>query len=160
MRVAERFAAVTGEWTGVNNLRMMPDDEFRGSDGSATIATQSRGNIATIAYTWSDFDGQPQAGLLVLSDGEGEGEVSAIWSDSWHQHPQWLPMTGSVSAGGVISVRGIYGAGDEQGSWWIHLDPTDAARLTMTMDNEWMDSGQYEVVRATFARGSAGDATV
>jgi hypothetical protein len=152
MRAAELLKSATGDWTGTNDLRLMPTDEFRRSDGSATLATHSGGHVATISYTWSDFDGQPQSGLLVLSDGEVQGTVAAVWSDSWHQHPQWMPMTGSIGADGVITIHATYGEGDAQGGWWIHVHAADHDHLTMTMDNEVADSGQYEVVRATYSR--------
>jgi hypothetical protein len=152
MRVTDHLLAAVGEWSGTNALRMMPDDDFRRSSGTATTATHSGGNVATISYTWSDFDGHPQEGLLVLSDGEGDGTVAVVWSDSWHQHPQWMPMSGTVDADGRISVRGVYGEGAEQGGWWIHIDPTNAAQLTITMDNDMTETGQYEVVRAIYTR--------
>ena len=152
MRVTDRLQSAMGTWTGTNALRMMPDDDFRNSAGSATVATHSAGNVATISYTWSDFAGQPQEGFLVLSDDEADGTVAAVWSDSWHQHPQWMALSGTVDADGRISVRGVYGDGTEQGGWWIHIDPTDATQLTMTMDNDMTETGQYEVVRSTYAR--------
>jgi hypothetical protein len=152
MRVASHLLAVMGEWTGTNALRMMPDDDFRRSDGTATVATHSGGNVASISYTWSDFGGQPQEGFLLLSDGEADGTVAAAWSDSWHQHPQWMALSGSVDPDGTITVHGLYGEGAEQGGWWIHVDPVDAAQLTMTMDNDMTETGQYEVVRATYTR--------
>ena len=152
MRIANHLQAATGDWTGTNDLRMMPTDDFRRSDGSATVALHSGGNVATISYTWSDFDDQPQSGLLVLSDGERDGTVAAVWSDSWHQHPQWMPMNGSIGGDGVISIHAVYGEGDEQGGWWIHVHTANPDHLTMTMDNEVAASGQYEVVRATYSR--------
>lgn len=151
MRVGQRLDSFVGEWAGENDLRMMPEDAFTSSPSTATATSAAGGSAVMLAYTWADFDGAPQDGLLVLGDGPLPGRVAAIWVDAWHQQPRWMDMAGSVSEHRV-SVSGAYGEGDESGGWHIHLHLDDPQTLVMTMDNEMSDTGAYEVVRATWRR--------
>lgn len=152
MRVGERLAGFAGDWSGENVLRMMPDDAFSPSASTATVALAAGGNVATLAYTWADFDGAAQEGLLVVEDGPEPGQVEAIWSDSWHAAPRWTAMFGT-SAEGRVSLAATYGEGDEQGGWRIHLHLAVPGALTMTMENAYPVGGEsYEVVRASWQR--------
>ena len=157
MRVGELMARVVGGWEGENQLRMMPDDDFASSPSTASVALAAAGNAVTLGYTWADFDGVAQEGLIVLGDGPLPGRTEAVWADSWHQQPEWKAMIGAVSADRV-SLSGTYGDPDEPAAWHIALVLEGDGGLTMTMANEMADTGAYEVVRATWrpAEGRAG----
>ena len=152
MRISERLAEFAGGWTGENKLRMMPDDEFSPSPSTATLALVAGRNVATISYTWADFDGMAQEGLLVVQDGPLPGQAEAVWADSWHANPRWMPLIGAVS-NARVSLSGRYGEDDQQGEWHIHLHLTDPETLVMSMDNAYpVGSETYEVVQATWRR--------
>ena len=151
MRVAEYLDEFAGTWAGQNNLRMMPDDDFATSPSTVVVTSAAGANVVTLSYTWSDFDGVPQDGLLLLGDGPLPGQAAAVWVDSWHQQPQWTTLAGSVSAQ-RLSVATTYGEGDQQGGWHIHIHLDQPEMLVMTMDNEMGHSGQYEVVRSVWRR--------
>ena len=152
MRISERLAGFVGDWTGENTLRMMPDDDFAPSASTATVALAAGDNLATIAYTWADFDGVAQEGLMVLQDGPLPGQAEAVWADSWHSSPRWMPLIGA-SAAERVSLSGTYGDEDQQGEWHIHLHVDEAERLVMTMENAYPAGGEtYEVVRAVWTR--------
>lgn len=149
MRVGELMAAVVGRWEGENLLRMMPDDDYAASPSTATVALAAAGNVVTVTYSWADFDGVAQDGLIVLGDGPLPGRASAVWADSWHQQPEWKAMIGAVSVDRV-SLSGTYGEPDEPAGWHITLALEDGGDLTMTMTNEMAHTGAYDVVRATW----------
>jgi len=151
MRIGERLSAFEGSWSGEHRLRMMPDDEFDTSASTALVAAAARGNVATLTYTWADFDDVEQAGLIVLSDGASPSTVDVVWSDSWHQQPQWMVMSGSATEA-KVSFSGAYGEGDETAEWHIHLHLDDPGTLVMTMDNVMPAISAYEVVRATWRK--------
>lgn len=120
MTIVESLAPLAGTWKGVNRLRLMPTDEFRESEASATVAVTAKDYI-TVAYTWSE-DGQPQNGLLLVS------EAGAVWVDSWHSSPQWLLLDREPDGGdGEIRLAGTYAT---DWGWRIHLQPA-AARIVM-----------------------------
>ena len=158
MRIGERLAGFAGGWTGENKLRMLPEDEFSPSVSTATAALAAGGNVATITYTWADFDGVTQEGLLVVQDGPLPGQAEAVWADSWHANPRWMALIGAASAERV-SLSGRYGEEDQQGEWHIHLHLSDAEGLLMTMENAYPAGAEtYEVVRAAWRRPEAPDA--
>lgn len=148
MRVGERLAAATGDWTGTNRLRMMPTDDYRASDSRATVTPAAHGNAVTIAYTWAE-DGAPQEGLLLIGDGDAPDAVVAVWLDSWHQHPQWMTLHGAIDEAGVVRLDGSYAA---DAGWRIAIDPGDGGALRIGMDNVMPDTGAYPVVEIAYAR--------
>lgn len=152
MRIGERLSRFVGSWGGENGLRMMPVDTYNTSPSIAEVELPAKGNVATIAYTWSDFDGVPQEGLLVVQDGPEPDQVEAVWVDTWGQHPRWMTMIGAAS-GDRVSLYGTYGEGEGQGGWHVHLHLDDPETLTMTMDNTYpLDGEPGEVVRAVWTR--------
>lgn len=148
MNVAECFRDATGAWTGINLLRMMPDDQYGQSDATATVHVVARGNGATMSYTWADGD-KPQDGHLLITNGEQDGTASAVWLDSWHQSPQWMVLHGTVDDVGRITVEGTY---PEDNAWRITIVPA-GGELRMTMHNIMpsMDL-DYQAVEVTFQR--------
>lgn len=155
MSVVESCQEALGAWVGTNRLRVMPDDPYRDSESTATVALAAR-HIVTVAYTWAE-EGEPQDGLLLVEDGGAPNEAIGIWIDSWHQKPGWMELEGTV-ADGVIRLLGHYAEG--QAGWRITLDPSGES-LRMTMDNilpesmlgiESEGTVDYQAVEATYAR--------
>ncbi|MER6999081.1 hypothetical protein [Streptomyces sp. NPDC000410] len=139
-----------GRWTGTKGLRLMPDDAYDVSPAEATVTRHAGGHAYEIAYAWS-HEGEPQEGLLVLSEGEAPGAIEALWVDTWHQKPQAMRLTGVLDAEGAASVEGAYGT---EAGWRIRLGATPEG-LLLAMDN-LMEGLDYQVVEASFARSAAG----
>lgn len=146
MNVEKSLADVSGDWTGSNKMRILPDSEYSDTAATAKVSLVAQGRSATIGYTWAD-DGKPQDGVLLITDGDEPGAVAAVWVDSWHQSPQWMVLDGSVDEHGVIRLKGSYAAG----GWRIAVDPSDSDRLRLTMDNIYEDL-DYQAVEATYER--------
>jgi hypothetical protein len=118
------------EWRGTNAFRMMPTDEFWSGPCTATTVQGAGGQRWLVTYTWEHPEDGPQDGvLLVGSAAEGERDVSAVFGDSWHQHPGLMRFAGTAS-GGRVDLAGEYGGG---WGWQIALDVGET--LTMTMSN-------------------------
>ncbi|WP_046468363.1 DUF1579 family protein [Allosalinactinospora lopnorensis] len=147
MDVRKSLRGIVGDWTGMNRLRMMPDDPYGESRASATVSLGAKGGVATIAYTWA-YEGELQEGLLVIGNGAQPKEVVAVWADSWHQGPQWMECRGTIGEDGVLSVEGSYA---EDAGWRIRVDPGAPEQLRLAMDNI-MPGTDYQVVEAVYSR--------
>lgn len=153
MDVKKSLGDLTGNWIGTNKLRVMPTDPYGESAATATITTAANGCLTTIVYTWADGD-TPQDGFLAITSGQDPHEAVAVWVDTWHQSPQWMNLSGTISDTGVISLRGTYGAEDDRGGWRIHIHPIDATTVRITMDNIYTDL-DYQVVEANYSRSAS-----
>jgi hypothetical protein len=120
-----------GEWAGTNEFRLMPSDPFAGRPATAVVTLGAGGNLASVGYTWEHPDDGGQDGMLVVGRGEAEGSVVCLWGDSWHQQPQPMSLTGSMS-GASIELNGSYGEG---WGWRITLDASRPDGLRLQMDN-------------------------
>ena len=58
--------------------------------------------------------------------------ITALWGDSWHQHPEVKIFEGTIDERGLISAGYEYADGWR---WEIILDPTDTDVLSLRMDN-------------------------
>lgn len=137
------FAEHLGTWHGTNDFRLLPTDPFHTAPADATVTTAAGGNLVTIAYSWSHPEDSTQDGLLVVGQGENEGDVIAFWADSWHQYPSPRVLLGSVEEG-VITLEYEY----ESGWFWrIYVDMTDEVLLQIRMDNVVPDGGEESDLR-------------
>lgn len=128
-------------------MRLMPDDPYTESAATAHVRLAARGNLATVAYTWTTEDTE-QDGLLLLGDGEDPGTAVAVWCDSWHQSPQWMTCSGRIDEG-RITLDGKYAGGDDVAGWRIRVDATAARTLRIAMDNV-IPEADYQVVESTY----------
>lgn len=129
-----------GEWSGRNDFRLTPFDEPHEAAATATVSAAAGGLLTQIAYTWSHPESGEQSGLLVLSPGEEEPAVAAMWGDTFHQSAAATWLTGAREDGSV--VLGYTYAGDWQ--WRIVIDAPELDRLTIRMDNVVPDSAAAE----------------
>jgi hypothetical protein len=127
----ETLADHVGAWTGTNQFRLMPDDAFESSPATAQVSVAARGNLTTIAYTWSHPQDGSQEGLLVVAPSDEPHSVVTMWGDSWHQSPVPRVLEGAMESGRIV-VSYEYG---EEWRWQISIDATDPAALTIQMDN-------------------------
>jgi hypothetical protein len=153
MTVSEALGGLVGEWSGVNRLRIMPTDPFRDSASRAMVTLPGQGQFVSIAYTWAEA-GEPQDGLILIGDGSAPREVSAIWLDAWHQHPQWMTCHGAIDETGVVRIAGTYGDEPEAWGWRIAVD-SDNGALRIVMANLPPGVEAYDVVYATYQRATS-----
>lgn len=146
MHAGEVLGALSGSWVGTNGLRMMPDDAYESSAATASVTLGAGGHVVSVAYGW-EHEGRPQQGLLLVGADEAGG-VQAVWADSWHQQPHWMPMRGELLHPGV-QLSGEY----DGGGWRIRLEPGETS-WRMVMDNVMPETGAYPVVIADFSRTS------
>ncbi|MGY0232268.1 hypothetical protein [Longispora urticae] len=147
MGTVDRMTPFLGGWQGSNKLRLMPTDDYQESAATATVTVTAR-EFVTLAYTWADGD-TPQDGLLLLAGvPDDPAGATAVWVDSYHTGPSWLPLSGTVGEDGVIRLAGTYPAppGPDWG-WEIHIEP-DSARVTM--HNLVPGHDAYQVVETVY----------
>ncbi len=146
-----------GSWEGSNSFRLMPGDPFSEAPAAGTLALAAGGCLATFGYTWTHPEDGDQDGLLAFGLAGGDNAIVALWSDSWHQHPDVKVCEGSRDETGVISVGLEYGDG---WGWQITLDATGADVLSLRMDNvippavatEEISAGPYVVMSMELRR--------
>jgi hypothetical protein len=126
------LADFAGSWAGTNGFRLMPADPLAESPAALTVTTAAGGHLNSVAYFCTHPDDGPQDGLLVIGAGDQEGSLVAVWSDSWHQQPTPMPLTGGPGTDGAFELKGEYGGG---WAWRIVFDAADAQHLRMRMDN-------------------------
>jgi hypothetical protein len=147
VRIGQALKGVAGNWAGTNRKRMLPTDEYDSSAAEASISIVAGGAAGTVAYTWAE-QGQPQDGLLLVTEGHAPGSVVAVWVDSWHSSPRWMELAGTVDDAGVIRVEGAY----DGGRWRITLQGGGAgSQVGLTMDNIYRGL-DYRVVDASYRR--------
>jgi hypothetical protein len=132
MSLAQVFDHALGSWEGTNGFRLMPSDPLSEAPASGTVSLAAGGCVATIAYTWIHPQDGAQDGLLALGIGGGDNSITALWGDSWHQHPEVKIFEGTIDERGLISAGYEYADGWR---WEIILDPTEADLLSLRMDN-------------------------
>ena len=110
---------------------MLPSDEFATEPFRANVRPTAGGHLLAITYQWKHpEDDDPYEGLILLGC-DGEGGLTALWGDAWHQQPSPLAMTGSVEPDGSLLVAAPY-----SGEWeWRIALALDGVLLRMRMDN-------------------------
>ncbi|MER7175452.1 hypothetical protein [Streptomyces mesophilus] len=123
------LSAATGEWSGTNGFRLMPEDPLAERPATATLALAAGGHLTSFTYTWEHPDDGPQEGLIVIGSGEPAGTLTAIWADSWHQKPAPMPLDGRLTDDGSVGLDARYA---EDWGWHIALAAAgDGLRLRM-----------------------------
>lgn len=121
----------TGDWTGTNRFRLMPDDPPTEADATAQVSLGAGGNLAVLTYTWTHPGDGPQDGVLVLGPDQTPGGVVALWGDSWHQTPVAQQLRGAAVEDS-LTVGYSYAEGWE---WRITLTADRSDVLRWRMDN-------------------------
>jgi hypothetical protein len=135
---------VRGSWEGTNGFRLLPGDSLSEAPATGTLSLAAGGCVATITYTWIHPQDGAQDGLLAFGIG-GDNSITALWGDSWHQHPEVKIFEGTIDARGLISAGYEYAAGWR---WEIILDPTQTDVLSMRMNNIVLPEAATEEIPA------------
>jgi hypothetical protein len=156
--MASSFGRLAGTWRGRNGFRLMPTDALHEAPATAELTTASDGHDLVLAYRWVHPNDGPQDGLLLVGSPDAEARlVTAAWGDSWHQKPNLLVLTGTLT-GRRVEITADYGGGWR---WAISLDGDRDDRLAVTMFNvvpaehatDALSPGPYPVMVAELRRG-------
>lgn len=126
------YADLAGTWTGSNGFRLMPSDPLAEAPAAAALTPAAGGNLLVVAYTWRHPDDGPQDGLLVVSPADAPDALTAMWGDSWHQHPAAMVLAGLRQPDAELRFSGEYAGG---WGWRILLAAPEQGRLQLRMEN-------------------------
>jgi len=138
--LTELFCDHTGDWVGTNGLRMLPSEAFQQTTTSWSIRVVA-GHSLLLNYHWGDNDG-------ILFIGPNEDGLTATWTDSFHQQPQWMNLTGGIVDSG-LNLSAHYSEGFQ---WQMFIAATDPGRLAVTMRNVAPGERPYDAVDVTLSR--------
>lgn len=147
MTVIESLQGLAGDWVGVNEFRLMPDDPGKPLTASARVAV-AVGKGVTVAYGWVHPEDGAQQGFLFLFDGAEQGEVEGVLLDTWHQSPASMRLTGGLEDSG-IHIDSAYA---EEWNWAIRIGADADGNLVLTMDNSGPQIPAYAAMKATYTR--------
>jgi hypothetical protein len=152
MSVLEKFMAYTGSWRGNNRLQDPNTNTPEDSLATATVIPVLGGRFVRLDYTW-EYQGQPQAGSLLIGY-EAEAEVvTAHWIDTWHMGDKVMACRGTPGSNGEISVQGSYAVppGPDWG-WRTIIRPQENQSLQIIMFNIWPDGREELAVETDYTR--------
>jgi hypothetical protein len=117
-------------WSGTNAFRMMPGDDLQRGPATASTEKAAGDHGLLVRYRWRHpSDGDQEGMLLVGSPAEGDQDVTAAWTDSWHQQPGLMLLAGTATTS-RIELAADYA---EIWRWLITVELGE--RLTLTMSN-------------------------
>ena len=117
------LAACAGAWHGANRLHDPSTNQHEDTPSTLVVTPVLDGRFVRLDYTWS-WQGQPQAGSILVGH-ENEANVdTAYWIDTWHNGDKGLLCRGPAGAGATLTVAGAFAAppGPDWG-WDIVLTP-------------------------------------
>ena len=135
MAVPGCLTNLLGSWSGRNTLYVpwLNPPESK-SEAAAHVASVVKGKFVTIAYTWADH-GEPHEGLLLIGQHPKQGDVTASWTDSWHQGGSVLQLTGDVGADGSVTLRANYPAPPDPDWGWRIVISAQPSGFDVVMTN-------------------------
>ena len=152
MSIPTALEKLFGTWSGKNSLWFTPDDPARVSDTTAAVASAVEGKFVTLNYTWV-FEGQPQAGLILLGYEQAENAVSGVWVDSFHMDHKMMTCQGNVNSDGIISINGAYSVPDAPDwGWQIDVVVQSETSFKLVMYNITPEGQAFLAVEADYAR--------
>ena len=146
------MSKIIGNWQGRNNLWLFPGDPVHESDSTAEVQMIAQNQFTEIRYSWA-YDGEPQEGRLYLGQPSEDGDVEAVWFDSWHLKGTFMVFKGSADPNGVVSVLGSYAAppGPDWG-WEITIEPIETDEFYLRMYNITLEGEKTPAVEVKYSR--------
>ncbi len=154
MAVPKSIQDSTGIWKGDSTLHLLwekePAKQTQKSKSTLHVEVDHHAKFATITYTW-EYDGKLQEGTLLLAGNKAGNDVSAGWSDSWHQDSGVMALRGAVETTGTVNLKGSYEVpGSKPWGWRISLSLLGKA-FVLKMFNIHPDGKQEDwAVEATY----------
>jgi broad specificity phosphatase PhoE len=143
---------LVGDWTGHNQLWVIPGEPVRESSTTARVELAAGGRYLVVRYTWTEKD-EPQDGHLVVRLADDTTGADMVWVDSWHQGAGFLMLAGEEKSPTSIAARGSYPApsGPDWG-WRIAISTVASDRYVMRMWNITPDGQEALAVEASYRR--------
>lgn len=135
MKLSSLYEQLRGDWSGEKSLwfdSKAPPHAICPCE--LEVGSEALGKFLALRYRWS-FEGQPQAGLLLVGNDNAEERVSAAWVDSFHSSGAVMHCRGEARDNGFL-VLGSYAAppGPDWG-WDLALQRLPAGGLELLMHN-------------------------
>lgn len=158
MSIPQTLTSLVGEWAGVKQLWLDPNQPAAVCAANASVSTAAQGQFLTVRYTWStegqpQDGGHPQDGLLLLGSERPEALPKAVWLDSWHMANQFMICAGESVSERSVAVKGAYAAppGPDWG-WRITVETDGAEKFRLIMHNIMPDGVEALAVLVNFTR--------
>ena len=152
MEQGVELAQLVGEWEGDNRLWVFPEDPVRISPTEARLHLAAGGALVIMEYTWA-YEGDPQAGTLLVRTAAEADDVDVVWFDSWHTQGKFMLFKRETGGKGLVSVRGSYGPPEgPKWGWRIVLEAEGKERFTLRMYNITPDGEEAPAVEAHYSR--------
>jgi hypothetical protein len=152
MAITENFANLAGDWTGSNQLWLMPGEPAHESQTELTVRQAVRGGFTMLHYTWEE-GGEAQEGILVIGPTADANAIQAEWIDTFHTAGGFMPFTGTVGADGNLTLKGSYSVGDSPTwGWHIRIAPAAGNTFQLTMYNISPEEEEYLAVESNYSR--------
>lgn len=129
MSIPNPLIAAVGKHAGISRL-YLPGDPLRESPSRAQVDLIARGKFLALNYEWV-FEGEPQAGLILIGLEHEGGPAGAGFVDSWHMGDKLMDCRGTETAKG-LSVLGHYSVeGSPDWGWRITVERDPGLRVAM-----------------------------
>lgn len=151
MAIPKTIRDAHGTWTGNSKLHLSwvePPKNVQESYSNLSISLDPLGSFALIDYDWA-YNGEMQHGQMIVAGNAENQEITAGWSDSWHQNSAVMALAG-VGMSGKVELKGEYAVeGHPNWGWSIEFE-LEGESLTVRMFNvtpegeaEWAVEGLY-----------------
>lgn len=148
----DSLVQLVGKWQGVNKLWLYPVETPYESASVVSLTQVIKGKFVQLDYTWA-FEAEPQEGILLFGYAAEEGEVTAVWADSFHMGEKFMICRGATGTDGSIEVRGSYSVPDQpEWGWRIVVGPGEGGGLKIVMYNVTPDGEEFLAVEANYRR--------
>ena len=150
MTFLENLAACAGRWQGTNRLHDPNTQQPEDTPSTLTVTPILDGRFVRLDYTWA-WQGQPQAGAMIIGHENEANLDTAYWVDSWHNSDKGMLCRGAGGDGTTITVAGTFAAppGPDWG-WDIVLTPRAGESLEMIMHVYTPEGEQGPAVEARY----------
>ena len=137
MSLSETLGKLVGNWAGSNRLHVpWMEPPIKESASTAAVSLKTQGKVLSIEYTWT-FDGDPQDGIMLISQDPKSETATMIYTDSWHLGHTFMECKGTADENGNLNFKGFYAVPDHPDwGWRTEIIPGD-------------DSFQFKVYNVT-----------
>lgn len=129
MSIPSPLSDAVGRYSGTSNV-YLPGDPLRESPSRAQVDLVARGKLLTLNDEWN-FEGEPQAGLILIGLEHEGGPAGASFVDSWHMGDKLMDCRSTATPKG-INVLGHYSVeGSPDWGWRITVERDPDLRVAM-----------------------------
>ena len=127
-----KLIACSGVRDGHNRVQVSSGDPVNESASQLTVTPMLHDTFVRLDQTWS-WQGEPQAGCLLVGSDPASGSADVYWVDTWHNGTKGMALSGAFDPQGKLVVRGRFAVGQGPNwGWRIEVDAGDG-RLAVDM---------------------------